>query len=76
MRQNELDFIELLSSAPVLNSTCPAMASVTQAMHKDDGSRVAGCRREDEREFSRHLDFWLSLWFGPGGEGFEYEEKH
>lgn len=48
MRQDELDLIEALTTSPVFDSAGPAMACVTEAMSKDDGSGVsAGCR-EDE----------------------------
>lgn len=40
MRQDELDLVQTLSSAPVLYGGCPTVTGVTQAVSKDDGCRV------------------------------------
>lgn len=40
MRQDELDLVQTLSSAPILYGRCPTVTGVTQAMSKDDGRRV------------------------------------
>ena len=52
MGQDELDFIETLSASPVLNSVSPAIASVTQTVDEDDGSRVPGGSWENEGRLS------------------------
>lgn len=53
MGQNELDLVKTLTAAPVLDCTSPAVASVTQSMDEDDGRRVLGDWREQERRGAR-----------------------
>lgn len=49
MGQDELDLIKALTAAPVINSGGPAIAGVAKAVNEDDGSRVPGSSRDDER---------------------------
>ncbi len=48
MGQNELDLVEALPAAPVLNSTSPAMTRIAQTVNEDDGGRVLGSGWEQQ----------------------------
>lgn len=48
MRKDELDLIQLLSAAPVLNGITPAMTAVAEAMDKNDSCRMPANGRENK----------------------------
>lgn len=52
----ELDFLKLLSSAPVLCETDPSCTTVTEAVSHDDGCGVLFDGGDDEGWLWRHLD--------------------
>lgn len=52
VRQDELDLIQPSLLDPMLNSIRPAVAGVTEAMAKDDGSGVLAHGAYDDRRRS------------------------
>ena len=47
--EDELDLVEALATAPVLDGRRPAVARVAEAVDEDDGGRVPGRGREHKR---------------------------
>lgn len=69
MRKDELNLLQSLPPAPVLDGGDPTVAGIAQAVDEDDGGRVLGRSRENERSRTskRHygdggrMDGWWRL---------------